>query len=742
VLSGIKGVYEVVWAYPNQTWKVYDPNDKAGSTLTSMQAGMGYWIKMTSAKTLDLSGSAPPLSLSIGSGWNLVGYNGTSCAAPSAALSGLTGLQVVWGYPSQGWQFYDPANSSGSGLTQLCPGAGYWIDVSQAGTWTLPASGSVSGTAAFGTAIAHAPVTLVDSTGKTAGGTTGADGSFSISSAGLTPPFMLKVVGSSTLYSVSADSNTTTTINVTPITDMIIRSWYTMQGASVGTAFTNPASNPPPTPTQVGVISGVVAQGIGFQAWLQNAGVSTVINPISTPFTANGAGVDAVLGQISATVNANGTISVGVNGGGATTSSTITPASNTVGVSTTETVAGIGTSSPLVISTVVPTTTAGATAVAGITTTLTNFINTINQKGASLQASDIAPYYDPNLLQDGMSASQFENQNTGSDSPAAGGVSLSLAGLQINSLDTTNNVANIAFSVSETINGLTSTGSGATWVFRLINGAWLISGNNQIAGAAVEPGASDAGGSYSKGFSFIVDDPQTNNVKSVAVSGPGLTGNVTVPVICDTSGLLLANTPCSGNGVGDNRQFELDLSGSWPPLGSVYTFTLTDNSNNTHTYTSTVVAEYGFNASGVAVPADYPSFTLTSPAGLTLAQILGGVTVHGSVFVPVWDSNVHPTFSYDLGGTNIKGTWDSGVALAGQPNNFTIVIPAATIQSSTGTCPGPTCTYSITFPGKSGTIMGTVTEALFTAYANYSSPAQDNTDEDACGTSYSTSPIQ
>jgi hypothetical protein len=65
-------------------------------------------------------------------------------------------------------------------------------------------------------------------------------------------------------------------------------------------------------------------------------------------------------------------------------------------------------------------------------------------------------------------------------------------------------------------------------------------------------------------------------------------------------------------------------------------------------------------------------------------------------------------------------------------NNFTITIPAATILSSSGTCPGPDCTYNITFKGQTGT----VTEGAFSVYANYSSPAQDDTEEDSCGTSY------
>ena len=62
VLSGITGAYEVVWGYPGQSWKVYDPNDPDGSTLTTMEAGKGYWIKMTSAETLSVSGAAPSSS--------------------------------------------------------------------------------------------------------------------------------------------------------------------------------------------------------------------------------------------------------------------------------------------------------------------------------------------------------------------------------------------------------------------------------------------------------------------------------------------------------------------------------------------------------------------------------------------------------------------------------------------------------------------------------------------------------
>jgi hypothetical protein len=137
VLSTIQGAYEVVWAYSNGAWKVYDPNDTAGSTLTTMQAGVGYWIKAAAKNTLYVSGSTPSSSIQLGSGWNLVGYN-AACATPSAALSSVSSsLQVLWGYSSS-WESYDPTNGAQPSTFKLCPGAGYWIDVNGTAKWTMP----------------------------------------------------------------------------------------------------------------------------------------------------------------------------------------------------------------------------------------------------------------------------------------------------------------------------------------------------------------------------------------------------------------------------------------------------------------------------------------------------------------------------------------------------------------------------------------------------------------------------
>jgi hypothetical protein len=142
VLYGMSGgPYELAWGYPNQIWQFYDPSNQGGSALRAMQAGAGYWIYMSYAGTLSVSGAVPPSSLPLSNGWNLVGYNGSTCTPASTALSSSSfssvgALQVAWGYPNQSWQVYDPNDPAGSTLSELCPGAGYWLKVTGTPTWS------------------------------------------------------------------------------------------------------------------------------------------------------------------------------------------------------------------------------------------------------------------------------------------------------------------------------------------------------------------------------------------------------------------------------------------------------------------------------------------------------------------------------------------------------------------------------------------------------------------------------
>lgn len=44
-LWSIANQYSMVWAYKNDEWLFYDPNDEAGSTLQVLTPGNGYWIE-------------------------------------------------------------------------------------------------------------------------------------------------------------------------------------------------------------------------------------------------------------------------------------------------------------------------------------------------------------------------------------------------------------------------------------------------------------------------------------------------------------------------------------------------------------------------------------------------------------------------------------------------------------------------------------------------------------------------
>jgi len=145
VLASISGNYTLVYAWDaeSQGWLVYDPTGT--STLTTLDEKMGFWINMTSADTLIVTGT-PPVSttIALSAGWNLVGYpsnvpgtlpgiltsNGASNAVMAADYT--NGALEPWRYHGIGAPVY--AND----LSLMIAGRGYWVNVSSAGSWTVP----------------------------------------------------------------------------------------------------------------------------------------------------------------------------------------------------------------------------------------------------------------------------------------------------------------------------------------------------------------------------------------------------------------------------------------------------------------------------------------------------------------------------------------------------------------------------------------------------------------------------
>ena len=386
----------------------------------------------------------------------------------------------------------------------------------------------------------------------------------------------------------------------------------------------------------------------------------------------------------------------------------------TLTVSTTATVAITSTAmtgSPTVTTFLVPTSQDEENALAGIKATTAAFVNMVNQRGPNLVADDLLPFVDPDFLDNGMDGATWRTNIVKN----VKGATLLISGLQITSLDTVQNVAEVSFQVA--YGGSADT---VKTTFRPVLGTWVISGNGRIAEVDVFTWAlqhvhADVP-SYTNSTQFIVydiqaDDGKNMQVQSVTVSGPGITGSLTVPKVCDNVKPPLPQIPECGNSHGSDRtqrSFEWSVASSWPAVGAQYVFELT-TTGGTKQYTFTVGNEYGFDGANPVV-ADFPTVNLTRTP--SLEDILSGspVTITGTVYVPIWsaveNNQLHFNFMAPNGGTNDVTNVDTLGTFTGTPvpeqwNAFTMTIPAATIVSGPAACSagGGTC-YFITFGGK------------------------------------------
>ena len=456
---------------------------------------------------------------------------------------------------------------------------------------------SLSGTAASGKPLAGAALILKDSLGQSRSATTASDGTYSLDTTGLTPPFLVQIAagGGTTLYSVSADANAKTTVNVTPFTDVIIRSWYGVQGVSVDTAFSAPASNPAPTPAAVSIIGSIVQNTV--QLWLNQAGVTSgTFNLISTPFTANGTGVDLVLDQ--STVNPS-TGSVVISDGTTTQNSQLTVDTSTGSIAVSTTTAGPNGTSSSSNTTVVPVQTAQQTALSAITAKLADFAAVVNAKGAALTTADVLPFLDPGLINDGLTRDQFAQDAVAS----LAGHTISFTVLAIKDLDTTNSVADVLFLLSQSQGGETQTET-TDFFFKQVGGSWLLSGNQRIASVNVDAEMRTNQGAFggNNGPDINVDvQPPQGLLSGVTISGGGIwTGAALTQsgIVSDPSGTLdhffINSGPLQPNQL--------------PAAGAPFTVTLAKTAGGTTSYTLPINSW------------TTEAISITSPTGSTLTD--------------------------------------------------------------------------------------------------------------------------
>jgi hypothetical protein len=140
VLKPVLGNVSIVWGYSatTKTWSFFKP--PSTGSLRTMQDGVGYWIYMTSASMLNVTGSIIPLTQSppyypLTIGWNLVGFKPEPAVVNETVQQYL--LSISGSYDPNSVWVYDNLNSSwirAVSSTQLAPGEAMWIYITSPAT--------------------------------------------------------------------------------------------------------------------------------------------------------------------------------------------------------------------------------------------------------------------------------------------------------------------------------------------------------------------------------------------------------------------------------------------------------------------------------------------------------------------------------------------------------------------------------------------------------------------------------
>jgi len=182
---------------------------------------------------------------------------------------------------------------------------------------------NLSGTAAGGAAIVGT-VQVTDSSTppKTKGAPIDADGKYTVDVAGMTSPFILKAsgtVGNSkvTYYSAAVLADVGNTVNVTPLTDIMVSNISAQMAQNCFADMEKPCINLKEKLTPENLIKAQADLQAKLLPVLRNLGLSESIDLLRDSFSTNHAGMDAVLDMVKVEVNLTTNMAVlknGVNG--------------------------------------------------------------------------------------------------------------------------------------------------------------------------------------------------------------------------------------------------------------------------------------------------------------------------------------------------------------------------------------------------------------------------------------------
>jgi hypothetical protein len=118
-------------------WRVYNPNlpSYVVSDLQFMTRRVGYITIMNASANKIIEGGQVDTSISVVSGWNLVGYPSNATIGAGAGFSSISGqLTRATTYNKSTESF---VHYPGDGLIHLIPGEGYWLNMSSTTTWSV-----------------------------------------------------------------------------------------------------------------------------------------------------------------------------------------------------------------------------------------------------------------------------------------------------------------------------------------------------------------------------------------------------------------------------------------------------------------------------------------------------------------------------------------------------------------------------------------------------------------------------
>ena len=143
VLESVEGNYNIILYYnaTSEEPEFFDPLIPEYSTLKKLEPGAGYWIDMKENATAEFEGvKFSEFSRDLESGWNMfsVPYGIENQTLPTAlsSIEGKYNMVIYYNASSGESEFFDPLIPEYSTLKKLEPGAGYWIDMKVAATFT------------------------------------------------------------------------------------------------------------------------------------------------------------------------------------------------------------------------------------------------------------------------------------------------------------------------------------------------------------------------------------------------------------------------------------------------------------------------------------------------------------------------------------------------------------------------------------------------------------------------------